>query len=194
MKYATNFNEANTLLFTKKSLAAATIGLTVLLAACSPTQTTGNTETQSSQVNTTKPVQEAIKAKSITGALHKDPNCGCCDSWRDHALEAGVTLTTSKESDMTAIKDNLGIPKDMRSCHTAEINGFVFEGHIPAKYIKQFLENPPENAIGLTVPGMPVGSPGMEMDDKFMPYKVVQINKDGSVTEYAKVQSIQAQH
>lgn len=200
MKYLTNFhnasilNAASAFLFSKKPFAVATLGLAVLLTACSPAQTTGNTDTQSNQANTPKPAQQTIEAKSITGVLHKDPNCGCCDGWRDHAFDADIALTTSKESDMTAIKNKLGVPKDMRSCHTAEINGFVFEGHIPAKYVKRFLANPPKNAIGLTVPGMPVGSPGMEMGDKFMPYKVMQINKDGSTSDFAKIESQQDQY
>ena len=82
----------------------------------------------------------------------------------------------------------------MRSCHTAVTSdGYVFEGHVPAKYIAQFLANPPSEAIGLAVPGMPMGSPGMEYQNKFSPYQVMQINKDGSTAVYAEGDSANAQ-
>ena len=82
----------------------------------------------------------------------------------------------------------------MRSCHTAvTTDGFVFEGHVPAKYMAKFLENPPKGAIGLAVPGMPMGSPGMEYQNKFMPYQVMQLNKDGSTAVYADIDSPEAQ-
>ncbi|KTF05719.1 protein containing DUF411, partial [marine sediment metagenome] len=72
-------------------------------------------------------------------------------------------------------------------------DGYVFEGHVPAKYMAQFLKNPPSDAIGLAVPSMPVGSPGMEYQDKFMPYKVIQLNKDGSTAIYATIDTPQQQ-
>ncbi len=82
----------------------------------------------------------------------------------------------------------------MQSCHTAvTTDGYVFEGHVPAKHMAQFLKNPPSDAIGLAVPGMPVGSPGMEYQNQFMPYQIMQINKDGTTSVYADVESPQQQ-
>lgn len=89
---------------------------------------------------------------------------------------------------MSAIKDKFAVPKQYRSCHTAvSLGGYVFEGHIPAKIMQRFLNEKPANALGLAVPGMPVGSPGMEVEDKFMPYQVLLLNKDGSTSVYANI-------
>lgn len=93
---------------------------------------------------------------------HKSPYCGCCGEWTKHMEENGFTVEEKLHDDMNAIKRDLGIKNEqLYSCHTAEINGYVFEGHIPADDIKAFLENPPRNAKGLAVPGMPMGSPGI---------------------------------
>ena len=101
-----------------------------------------------------------------------------------------MQTTVEQPIDLSAIKDTYGVPADMRSCHLAVTkSGYVFEGHVPAKFIARFIANPPENAIGLSVPGMPVGSPGMEYEDKFMAYDVYQLNKDGSSSVYASVDS-----
>ncbi|MEF1230049.1 DUF411 domain-containing protein, partial [Vibrio fortis] len=93
---------------------------------------------------------------------HKSPYCGCCTDWTVHMQEAGFTVTEKLHDNMNAVKQKLGVTPELASCHTAEIDGYVFEGHIPADDIKAFLENPPRNAVGLAVPGMPMGSPGME--------------------------------
>jgi hypothetical protein len=92
------------------------------------------------------------------------------------------------------VKHDLGVLPEWQSCHTAVTKeGFVFEGHVPAKFIEQFLAAPPEGALGLAVPGMPLGSPGMEMGDRFTPYDIVQMNKDGSSRVFAHVDSAAAQ-
>ena len=86
------------------------------------------------------------------------------------------------------IKEKYNIEPQYRSCHTAvSSNGLVFEGHIPSKYIKQFLSEDHPEAIGLSVPGMPLGSPGMEVEDRFMPYDVLILYKDGTSKVYAEV-------
>ena len=91
---------------------------------------------------------------------------------------------------MALFKDRYGVPTEMRSCHTAvTTDGYVLEGHIPAKYMAEFLENPPAQAIGLAVPGMPVGSPGMEYQNKFKPYQIMQLDKDGTTQVYADIKS-----
>ncbi|GIR06489.1 MAG: hypothetical protein CM15mP17_04450 [Gammaproteobacteria bacterium] len=86
------------------------------------------------------------------------------------------------------VKDQYSIKPKYQSCHTAvSQDGYIFEGHIPSKFIKQFLANPEANAIGLSVPGMPLGSPGMEVEGRFMPYDVLVLYKDGSSKVYAEV-------
>ncbi|UUM31249.1 DUF411 domain-containing protein [Vibrio japonicus] len=115
---------------------------------------------------------------------HKSPYCGCCTEWTKHMQEAGFNVTEELHKDINPIKQKLGITPELASCHTAEIDGYVFEGHIPAQDIKAFLENPPKNAIGLSVPGMPMGSPGMEYGDKKDEYSVYAFNEKGQVFEY----------
>ena len=115
---------------------------------------------------------------------HKSPYCGCCTDWTVHMQEAGFTVTEKLHDNMNAVKQKLGVTPELASCHTAEIDGYVFEGHIPADDIKAFLENPPRNAVGLAVPGMPVGSPGMEYGDKKDEYSVYAFNDKGQVFEY----------
>ncbi|WP_394252569.1 DUF411 domain-containing protein [Vibrio profundi] len=115
---------------------------------------------------------------------HKSPYCGCCTEWTEHMKEAGFNVEEKLHEDMNPIKRKLGVTSELASCHTAEINGYVFEGHIPASDIKAFLENPPRNAKGLAVPGMPMGSPGMEYGDKQDEYSVYAFNEKGQVFEY----------
>ncbi|WFB48876.1 DUF411 domain-containing protein [Vibrio coralliilyticus] len=115
---------------------------------------------------------------------HKSPYCGCCTEWTKHMQEAGFTVEEKLHDDMNPIKQKLGIKPQLASCHTSEINGFVFEGHVPAQDITAFLENPPKNAKGLAVPGMPMGSPGMEYGNQKDAYSVYAFNEQGQVFEY----------
>lgn len=115
---------------------------------------------------------------------HKSPYCGCCTEWTKHMQEAGFTVEEKLHDDMNAVKKELGLSPKLASCHTAEIGGYVFEGHIPAEDIKAFLANPPKNAKGLAVPGMPMGSPGMEYGDEKHAYSVYAYNEHGQVFEY----------
>lgn len=126
--------------------------------------------------------------------VYKSPDCGCCTLWMDHLAAHGFTSTGHHPEDLGGLKRQLGLPARYGSCHTAvSKEGFLFEGHVPARYITQFLGNPPSGALGLSVPAMPVGSPGMEYKDQFMPYRVLQLNKDGSIEVYAAVESSQQQ-
>ena len=132
--------------------------------------------------------------KNISATVYKDANCGCCKEWVGYVEGHGLNATAQNVEDLSLFKERYSVPQQMRSCHTAvTTDGYVFEGHVPAKYMAQFLKNPPSDAIGLAVPGMPVGSPGMEYQDKFMPYKVMQLNKDGSTAIYATIESPQQQ-
>ncbi|MCG9649852.1 DUF411 domain-containing protein [Vibrio brasiliensis] len=119
---------------------------------------------------------------------HKSPYCGCCTEWTKHMQDAGFTVSEKLHENMNPIKQKLGITPEVASCHTAEIDGYVFEGHIPAEDIKAFLENPPRNAKGLAVPGMPMGSPGMEYGNEKDEYSVYAFNEKGQVFEYRHYQ------
>ena len=136
------------------------------------------------------PVNNPDLLKNVSASVYKDVNCGCCKDWISHAEDNGLGATAHDVADVALFKDRYGVPTEMRSCHTAvTTDGYVFEGHVPAKYMAQFLANPPAQALGLSVPGMPVGSPGMEYQNKFEPYQVMQINKDGTTQVYVDIGS-----
>ena len=120
--------------------------------------------------------------------VHKTPTCGCCKKWVKH-LEANNFSTMLKDhQNLQNVKEQYTIKPKYQSCHTAvSKDGYVFEGHIPSKFIKQFLADPEADAIGLSVPGMPLGSPGMEVEGRFMPYDVLVLYQDGSSKVYAQV-------
>jgi hypothetical protein len=103
----------------------------------------------------------AVLAAEQPITVHKDPACGCCSGWVEHLQRAGFVTTVVDTRSLDAVKRRLRVPDDLAACHTAEVSGFVVEGHVPALALKRFLAERP-NAAGLAVPGMPVGSPGME--------------------------------
>ncbi|WP_428772203.1 DUF411 domain-containing protein [Vibrio sp.] len=115
---------------------------------------------------------------------HKSPYCGCCSEWTKHMENAGFTVREELHKNMNPVKEKFGITPSLASCHTAVIDGYVFEGHVPAEDIKAFLANPPKNARGLAAPGMPMGSPGMDYDDKKDSYSVYAFNDRGQTFEY----------
>ena len=100
---------------------------------------------------------ESLPSVTVT----KDPDCGCCNGWAEHLRKAGFPVAIVETRDLQAVKTRLKVPSDLASCHTAEIGGYVVEGHVPADAIKRLLRDAP-TATGLAVPGMPIGSPGME--------------------------------
>jgi len=112
--------------------------------------------------------------------MHKSPNCDCCSDWGDHLKENGFTVTEKVHDNMSQIKATLGMPEKLASCHTGVIGGYLIEGHVPAADVKRLLKEQPD-VIGLTAPGMPMKSPGMQKPG--LPakgYDVLAINKDGS--------------
>lgn len=123
--------------------------------------------------------------------VYKTPTCGCCGKWVDHVNENGFKSKVVELNELSSIKKQYSIQGRYQSCHTGVVshaNGdYIFEGHIPSEYIHSFLANPPKNAIGLSVPGMPLGSPGMEVGDRKDYYQVLQLNTDGSSVVYAHV-------
>lgn len=107
------------------------------------------------------PLRAAETLPKIT--VTKDPSCGCCGAWVTHIKEAGFPAEVIESGDVNRLKAKLGVPRALASCHTAEVAGYVVEGHVPAGAIKRLLTEKPQ-AKGLAVPGMPVGSPGMEVE------------------------------
>lgn len=104
----------------------------------------------------------AKPAAPLAIKVYKDPSCGCCGAWVDHLKSAGFTVTVEERADLSELKEKLGVPSDLASCHTGVINGFAIEGHVPAADIKRLIKTRTKGN-GLAVAGMPVNSPGMEM-------------------------------
>jgi hypothetical protein len=117
--------------------------------------------------------------------VYKTPQCGCCRTWVDHLRKNGFEVTTHDVDDISAIKTKLGVPSDLGSCHTAVAGSYVIEGHVPAADIQKLLATKPKVA-GVAVPGMPVGSPGMEVPGrKADKYDVIAFAKDGKRSVFA---------
>jgi len=120
--------------------------------------------------------------------VYKSASCGCCADWVAHMQEAGFTSKVEHPEDLVAVKQSWNISSEYQSCHTAvSRQGYIFEGHIPAYVIQRFLAEKPANAMGLAVAGMPIGSPGMEMGDKFEPYDVRLLRKDGKTELFTRI-------
>ena len=187
-------------------LLLATSSLSLTFAACSQSNTgASDAQPDQSAAITTQTVQtekaeitpivspsttQSALLKNISATVYKDANCGCCKEWVGYAKGHGLNATAQDVKDLSLFKERYAVPQQMRSCHTTvTTDGYIFEGHVPAKFIAEFLKNPPKDAIGLAVPGMPMGSPGMEYQNKFMPYQVMQLNKDGSTAVYADIES-----
>lgn len=117
--------------------------------------------------------------------VYKDPSCGCCTKWVAHLRAAGLTPDVRDRSDMDSLKDNLGVPTALRSCHTAVMGRYVIEGHAPAGDMQRLLAAAPKGIIGIAVPGMPAGSPGMEVPGRTDRYDVIAFASDGTTKLFA---------
>ena len=126
-------------------------------------------------------VGESTKKPTIT--VYKDPACGCCKAWIEHLKKNGYTVVAKDTPDMSEIKRTLGVPDAVTSCHTAVVNGYLIEGHVPATDIDRLLAKKPHIA-GLGVPGMPMGSPGME-GPSTQHYQVLSFDKSGKTRVFA---------
>lgn len=117
--------------------------------------------------------------------VYKSDSCGCCKHWVTHLEKAGFVVAVVTENNLGPVKERVGVPPAMGSCHTGEVEGYFVEGHVPAADIKRLLKEKPK-AKGLTVPGMPAGSPGMEVPSgQVDPYDVLLVAKDGSTSVFA---------
>jgi hypothetical protein len=118
--------------------------------------------------------------------VYKSPTCGCCNEWVKHVRAAGYQVKAVDVEDVTPYKKKYGVPMEMASCHTGIVEGYAIEGHVPADLIDRLLREKPKHAKALAVPGMPVGSPGMEMGGRKDAYNVMLIDRAGKATVYAK--------
>jgi hypothetical protein len=126
-------------------------------------------------------VAAADKKPTIT--VYKDPSCGCCKSWIEHLIKHGYRVDAKDTPQMSEIKRSLGVPDGLSACHTAVVNGYLIEGHVPAADIARLLKEKPKVA-GLAVPGMPMGSPGME-GPRAQHYQVLSFDKAGKTKVFA---------
>lgn len=117
--------------------------------------------------------------------VYKSPTCGCCGKWVDHLKANGFVVRSHDTDDVAQHKYRLGVPYGYGSCHTAEVNGYLVEGHVPARDIRRLLKEKPR-ARGLVVPAMPMGSPGMEQGSRKDHYDVLLAKQDGSIQTYTR--------
>lgn len=117
--------------------------------------------------------------------VYKTPWCGCCSMWAEYMDNNGFSVVTIEVENIEAYKQKHGVPRNLASCHTAIVEGYVIEGHVPAADVLNLLREKPE-IVGLTVPGMPIGSPGMEQGSRVQAYDVIAIRKDGTTYTYNK--------
>ena len=115
----------------------------------------------------------------------KDPSCGCCGAWAEHLEAAGFPVRMVDTDELDAVKRRLGVPAELASCHTAEVGGYVVEGHVPAPAVRRLLAERP-SAKGLAVPGMPAGSPGMDFPGVTPERYAVILFGDGDETTFAR--------
>ena len=117
--------------------------------------------------------------------VHKSPYCGCCAKWIEHVEKHGFTVKVIESEQMGAVKKRVGVPDRLASCHTTEVGGYFIEGHVPAADIKRLLKEKPK-AAGISVPGMPMGAPGMDETGHSQPFATVLVGRDGKFSIYAR--------
>jgi hypothetical protein len=124
------------------------------------------------------------RASAAQPVFYRSPGCGCCHLWTERMAEAGLPVLMEDSDDLAGLSARLGIPAGLEGCHVGEIGGYVVSGHVPPADIKRLLADKPE-ALGLVVPGMPIGSPGMEMGDRVERYDVLLLARDGTTSVFA---------
>jgi len=124
-------------------------------------------------------------SNQVEMVVYRSPTCGCCGKWTEHVQENQFKIKSVITDDMQAIKAKYGVPDKLASCHTAIVDGYVVEGHVPADDIKKLLQIKP-NVAGIAAPGMPLGSPGMEMGGQKQVYRVISFDKQGGNQVFAE--------
>lgn len=146
--------------------------------------------TAASAQSTPAPARRAPNAAAATAlptrmVVYKTPTCGCCGKWIDYMRANGYTVEVHDQNDLTQLKRAAGISDANASCHTAQIGGYVVEGHVPVEAIRRMLRERPA-ITGIAVPGMIAGTPGMEQGNQHPPYDVVAIARDGRTSVYER--------
>ncbi|MEQ1484072.1 DUF411 domain-containing protein [Methyloglobulus sp.] len=126
--------------------------------------------------------------EKIDIVVNRSPTCSCCGKWVEHLKQNNFNVKDVVSDDVQAIKDKYGVTQELASCHTALVNGYVVEGHVPAKDIRTLLKNKPD-VVGITVPGMPSGTPGMEMGGKKDAYQVISFDKKNQHQVFSNYQA-----
>ncbi len=166
------------------------VALGLALAGCSRQETGKSSTSQNkTQVEETKTSPQKVQtdSKEISGdsvkavTVYKSPTCGCCTMWESHMTKAGFQVTSKPVENMAEIRKQNKVPEKMQSCHTAIIDGYVIEGHVPADDVKKLLETRTDGVAGLTAPGMPANSPGMQPEgEKPSGYDVLSFDREGN--------------
>jgi hypothetical protein len=128
--------------------------------------------------------QSSKRAAPVAAKVYLSPTCGCCGKWADHMKAAGFAVTREVTAELDSVPARARVPERLRSCHTAVIENYLVEGHIPADVVRQLLKERPR-IVGIAAPGMPLGSPGMESPNP-QPYVIVAFRADGTGYEFAR--------
>jgi hypothetical protein len=131
----------------------------------------------------TSPAKQSVTPAKTQVTVYKSPTCGCCGKWVEHMQASGFAATTTNTPDMAPIKEKHGVPARLQSCHTSLVGGYVIEGHVPAEDIRRLLREKPA-IVGLAAPGMPAGSPGMDVPNS-PGYDVLSFDKAGNTKVFA---------
>lgn len=137
-----------------------------------------------------QPVAADLPADAPTLTVYKSPTCGCCTAWAEYMEREGFRVQTEDVTNLAAVKDSLGVPSDLSSCHTGVVSDgssrYVVEGHVPVEQVRRLLAEG-SDVRGLAVPGMPIGSPGMEQGDRRDPYDVLVVGPEGEAAVYERI-------
>lgn len=149
------------------------------LAGCSPSGKDGSEARQDLAAVQSSP------ARKVAMTVYRDPSCGCCEAWARIAGDSGYEVTLQDDANMPAVKQRLGVPAELASCHTALVDGYVVEGHVALDQVDRLLRERPSGIKGIAVPGMPIGSPGMEVPDGTREsFQVIAFHGDGGTSVY----------
>lgn len=170
-------------------LALTGVGAVSVLTACADGASPSAERTSRRSTATDPTTDTDSTTDPLAMTVYKDPSCGCCDGWIEHVEEHGFATTTEHPSSLASVWQRHDVPLDLQSCHLARTeDGHLFVGHVPARHVREYLADPPKGARGLSVPAMPVGTPGMEQGERFDPYSVMLIT-DGEPRVFATVQT-----
>ena len=165
-----------------KTITLLTFALLIFSACAAPAPASPAASEESTQKNNTT---EAETSTLPVVTVYKSPTCGCCSGWVEHMEEEGFVVEAIDTNDLATVKAETGVPSQLQSCHTAIVDSYVIEGHVPAEDIAQLLTERPD-VVGLAVPGMPVGSPGMEVEGNAgQPFEVIAFDQSGNLKVFA---------